>query len=69
LTGAAGDKDGSERKGREGKFRTNVGVGAQGQTNAAGYPAMDTRSKGTSVPAKPWADLWFFSKPIFLDVK
>jgi len=47
---------------------TNMGLGVKGQTDAAGNPLMDTKSKGTNTPAKAWADIWFYSNPIFIDV-
>jgi hypothetical protein len=48
---------------------TNMGVGVKGQTDAEGNPLMDTKAKGTNTAAKAWADLWFYSNPIFIDVQ
>ena len=47
---------------------TNLGVGVKNQTTAAGNPRLDMRM-GTNTAAKAWADLWFYSNPIFVDVQ
>ena len=46
---------------------TNLGVGVKNQTSASGNPLIDTKM-GTNTAAKAWADLWFYSNPIFIDV-
>ena len=46
---------------------SNLGVAVKNQTNADGDPLIDTRM-GKNTAAKAWADLWFYSNPIFVDV-
>jgi len=46
---------------------SNLGVGVKNQTNADGDPLIDMKM-GKNTPAKAWADLWFYSNPIFVDV-
>ena len=48
---------------------TNIGLGVKGQTSAAGEPLMDTKAKGNNTANKAWADLWFYSNPIFVEAK
>ncbi len=47
---------------------TNLGLDVKNQTTAAGNPRLDMRM-GTNTAAKAWADLWFYSNPIFVDVQ
>ncbi len=46
---------------------TNLGVGVKNQTGAGGGPLIDMKM-GKNTAAKAWADLWFYSNPIFIDV-
>jgi hypothetical protein len=52
--------------GRSTYFRlrgSNIGVGAAGQTDAAGNPLVDPQ---TNTALDAWADLWFYSNPVFV---
>jgi hypothetical protein len=46
---------------------SNLGVGVKNQTSASGNPLIDMKM-GKNTAAKAWADLWFYSNPIFVDV-
>ena len=46
---------------------TNLRVGVKNQTDASGNPLIDTKM-GKNSADKAWADLWFYSNPIFVDV-
>jgi hypothetical protein len=46
---------------------SNLGVGVKNQTSANGNPLIDMKM-GRNTAAKAWADLWFYSNPIFVDV-
>jgi hypothetical protein len=71
------DRDGyyvahvSVRADRDMYFRlrgTNLAPGTPNETDADGNPLADSLM-GANTPAKAWADLWFYSNPIFVDVK
>jgi len=54
---------------------TNMGVDVDGQTDAQGNPLADYLEDGGTAEDpmlndefRPWADLWFYSNPIFVDV-
>lgn len=47
---------------------TNLAPSVANQTDAAGNPLRDDLM-GTNDTAKAWADLWFYSNPIFIDVE
>lgn len=46
---------------------TNLGVGVKNQASVNSNPLIDTKM-GKNTAAKAWADLWFYSNPIFVDV-
>jgi hypothetical protein len=46
---------------------TNLASGTEGETDADGNPLLDT--PGSNSAAAAWADLWFYSNPIFVKVK
>jgi hypothetical protein len=46
---------------------TNMAPGVKDETDAQGDPLIDTRM-GENTAAKAWADLWFYSNPVFVDV-
>lgn len=48
---------------------TNVAVGTAGETDAEGNPLMDEAGQPTNTTAKAWADLWFYSNPIFVKIE
>ncbi len=55
---------------------TNTGVGVDGQTDAQGNPLADYLEDGGTAENptinaewRPWADMWFYSNPIFVDVE
>ncbi|MDA8216125.1 MAG: hypothetical protein M0Z94_00755, partial [Dehalococcoidales bacterium] len=48
---------------------TNLARGVSGQTDSDGNPLMDEDGNGTNTAEKAWQDLWFYSNPIFVDVK
>jgi hypothetical protein len=45
---------------------TNQGLSVAGETDAQGNPLMDA---APNTAAAAWADLWFYSNPIFIDVQ
>ncbi len=47
---------------------TNLGLNVPNQTDANGNPLMDDLM-GVNDAAQAWADLWFYSNPIFIDVQ
>jgi hypothetical protein len=47
---------------------TNMGLSVANQTDASGNPLADSLM-GTNTPAQAYADLWFYSNPIFVTVK
>lgn len=47
---------------------TDLGLNVANQTDAAGNPLRDDLA-GANDAAKAWADLWFYSNPIFIDVQ
>ena len=47
---------------------TNQGLNVPLQTDANGNPLND-ELEGLNDEAKAWADLWFYSNPIFIDVQ
>ena len=48
---------------------TNLGLNAPGETDENGNPLVDTLAAGDNTAAKACADLWFYSKPVFVNVK
>jgi hypothetical protein len=46
---------------------SNLGVGVKYQTSANGNPLIDMKM-GRNTATKAWADLWFYSNPIFIAV-
>ena len=48
---------------------TNQPVGFYPQTDPDGNPLMDALEPGENDAAHAWADLWFYSNPIFIDVQ
>jgi hypothetical protein len=46
---------------------TNLAAGTLGMTDAAGNPLMD--AVGASSAANAWKSLWFYSNPIWIDVR
>lgn len=47
---------------------TNLAPNTPNQTDGSGNPLADA-AVGPNTPEKAWADLWFYSNPIFLQVK
>jgi hypothetical protein len=47
---------------------TNLAPGTANETDASGNPLADSLM-APNTPAKAWADLWFYSNPIFVNVK
>jgi hypothetical protein len=47
---------------------TNVAPGTENETDGLGNPLADSLM-GPNTPAKAWADLWFYSNPIFVNLK
>jgi hypothetical protein len=47
---------------------TNLGLSTPNQTDAAGNPLRDDLV-GANDAEKAWADLWFYSNPVFIDVQ
>ena len=45
---------------------TNLGLGVVNQTDAFGSPLSDSLM-GSNSAAKAWADLWFYSNPVFIN--
>jgi hypothetical protein len=45
---------------------TNLAPSTAGETDASGNPLLDP--PGTNDGNKPWADLWFYSNPIFVKI-
>ncbi len=45
---------------------TNLAVGVAGQTDAQGNPLMDNNGQSSNTAADAWADLWFYSNPVFI---
>ena len=43
---------------------SNLGLNVAGQTDGAGNPLVDPQN---NTPAAAWADLWFYSNPVFVD--
>jgi hypothetical protein len=46
---------------------TNLAAGTPGMTDAAGNPLMD--APGASSPANAWKSLWFYSNPVWINVR
>ena len=46
---------------------TNLAAGTVGMTDAAGNPLMDI--PGANTAANAWKSLWFYSNPVWIDVR
>lgn len=45
---------------------TNLAAGVAGQTDAQGNPLVDNNGQNSNTEADAWADLWFYSNPVFI---